>query len=315
MTGFTVAVFDNDPEYIRRFLSFAEGSDSGFNVIGFTDPYALGEYLLNAKIAVLLFSAENLNEGEISEEIRQVLDHKNIRRVINFAGTQDPAVSEYFICKYQSMPGILAEVADICKDLRAAPAALPENDCTVHGVYCSTSPSLKNKFVLSFEDQRPAGRCLYIESESFSGLRDFLNIPDNKGLPEVIYCLKTTPARVLDVLEMSVFRYKSTDILAAPGFPDDLKVPEPSEWQELLTGILKEHKYSDILIDLTNPLQGFDCLIPFCDEIFLIRSHENHSPGQIEDHKIHEFSSYCQSVSPKLSEHIQIICAHDQEYI
>ncbi len=311
MTGFTLAVFDNDPEYIKRFLSFAESNDSGFDVIGFTDLYALGEYLSNNEIAVLLFSAENLNERDISEKC--LLDHKNIRRVINFAGMQDPAVSEYFICKYQSMPKILAEVTNICDDLCTAPAASPGNDCIVHGVYCSSSLSLKNRFVFSFADRMSAGRCLYIESENFSGLRGFLNIPDNKGLSEVIYCLKTTPARISDVLEMSVFRFKNIDILASPVFPDDLKVPEPSEWQELLAKILQEHKYSEILIDLTNPLQGFECLIPFCDEICLIRFHEGHSADQLEDHKIREFSSYCQGISPKLHGHIQVICAHDEE--
>ena len=106
MTGYTLAVFSDSPDYIHRFLAYCRDRDNFFDISGFTDLQALKDFLAGCSIDILLlprylYQTETINKSD------------NIKAIVCLGEQRDLNSSPKEINMYQPMGNILDDLKNI----------------------------------------------------------------------------------------------------------------------------------------------------------------------------------------------------------
>lgn len=264
MAKSTLAAYDSCPLYIERLLRYANSKkNSAFDIIGFTDPEALDDYLKRSEKTVLLISL-NDDETSVEQAIKVLTSNSDLfviflgeQRLADRINSEIPGGIKKMTCinKYQSADNIMAEISAQLEDLNIGPDS-PIYDLHVAGIY---SPVDKVSHVrlapvimrrLTGSENGEKNKVLYINLEPFSGANRWLDYPKNTGMSDVIYFYKTNRRKLAETLGKVKGSYCGMDVLTAPVNPDDLEELSEEDWPDFLATLSVAGGYQYILIDL-----------------------------------------------------------------
>ncbi len=264
MAKSTLVVYDSCPSYIERLLSYANSKkNSAFDIVGFTDPEALNDYLKRNEKTVLLISL-NDDEDSIGQAIMILTSNSNL--FVIFLGEQqlaDRISSEIpgglkktaCINKYQSADNIMAEIGAQLEDFDIRSGDRIKN-LHVAGIYSPVdkvshvrlAPVIMKRLVKTENGDK--NKVLYINLEPFSGANKWLDYPKNTGISDLIYVYKTNRRKLAETLTKLRGSYCGMDVLTAPVNPEDLEELSEEDWPDFLATLSMTGGYQYILVDM-----------------------------------------------------------------
>jgi len=112
MSGYVLAVFDDSPDYINRFLMyFNNKKDLPFEIMGFTNSAALDEYLSGGTVDILLLSRdcydryqmEIIKESEEDTRAGLMKGPDSVKEIVILGEQQDMNAEPKVLDRFRSM--------------------------------------------------------------------------------------------------------------------------------------------------------------------------------------------------------------------
>lgn len=262
-------VCDPDRDYAEVFSHFVDRKEGGrFDVMAFTKPDALREYLSYGGFDILVVSEAfiesgegmNVPEGEIPARSTYILSEE--RETCGFVFPS--------IYKYQSTEKILKQIMQSYDKKRGSMAkkGLPVR---ITGIYSPVKRCGKTTLSLCLSRILAEKKSvLYLNFEELCGeafLRKDSN-PDAAGISDVLYrCALKEPSGCLSDIEIQ--NHDGFDYLAAPDCPDDIHSADCSILKFIVEEFSKTGVYREIIIDLGDALAEPEKVLDICDEIIM----------------------------------------------
>lgn len=249
-------------EVLTRYISRREGSN--FNVVGFSKPEALTDFIAREKFSVLLISVsfiEELSEYSASEDVVPedtfILTEEN-----EPGGFKFPE-----IYKYQSTQHILCQIKrSIDKKGGGGVARLKKTQAI--GVYSPLGRCGKTSYALSkARELSNSYRTLLLTLDRYSGYDAFENDEGCAGISDLLYLSATTGVASWREL----YRAKTEvnlDIIGEARCKEDILETEPDEIIRCIKDI-KNTGYQKIVVDIGGLVKSPETLLAECDEIYM----------------------------------------------
>lgn len=290
------AVYDSDPEYIKRFLDYAE--DHHFRwieLIGFTDLKALKKYLDKNKIGLLLFSMEEMigqNRGfeETERECENFAAHKNTELFVYLGERRNSKSVVEHIHKYQPASRIFAELRELLFSEEAEEAeGRPASDGPeLLGIYSPGQDAGTLQVALDTAEAASARKeVLLIDMDRFSLLPEIAGVSPDCSLSDLIYFYRTNPLRLKEGLLEKRKRYESIDVLRGPEDMEDLEELKEKDWPDFLKTLADAGGYETIVIHLGEAFRNQESIFDLCSSIYTPLA-ENEESRQ----KMYKFAQY-----------------------
>lgn len=262
-------VCDPDRDYAEVFSHFVDRKEGGrFDVIAFTKPDALREYLSYGGFDILVVSESfieigegmNVPEGEIPAKSTYVLSEE--RETGDFIYPS--------IYKYQSTEMILKQIMHNY-DKKRNSAVRKGSPVRVTGIYSPEKRCGKTTLSLNLARILAEKRSvLYLNFEEFCNeefLRKEIN-PAAAGISDLLYkCAVDEAEECLEGIEIQ--NRDGFDYLAAPSCPDDIHSADCSVLRFIVEEFSKSGLYREIVIDLGDALADPEKILEVCDEIIM----------------------------------------------
>ena len=256
-----LAVYDPCRVYLERFVSFASGQNEfGYKVRGYTDLSILAEQLQEEKIDAVLLA--------LDEQCRLSFQENVITGLNRFGGTvlfmgRQQGSSEWstflkeagfhgevrYIWRYQSAREILRQIKGFLLEDReeeTAPAA--DTPLFLAGMYSPVDKVSHPEAAAAILKEQ--GRVLYLNLEQFSGCSAVMDHACS-SLSDILYCYKTTPGKLSEILFKSTGHAYGMDVLTAPDDLADLEELSEKEWPEFLRAVTRAGDYHYIFLDMS----------------------------------------------------------------
>ena len=273
MSGPVLAVFDDSPDYVNRFLEYAgERRDLPFEVHGFTQMDALEKYVASHGSCILLISAEEAferDEEQTLEERVEKLVLKMGERCIYLGERRNSSSTVKHICKYQSANKILDELTAFCREKAfCTEDADPAAEADVTGIYLPVySEAYLEKILLAANNAAEGKRTLFISLRRFSGLERRLGGCIGAGLSDVIYYYKVNKGMMKEAIEREKFRMNAVDVLTCSSNLEDLD--EIEDWPAFLKALAVAGGYQKIILDMGEAMRNLEEAFDMCSGIYI----------------------------------------------
>jgi cellulose biosynthesis protein BcsQ len=261
-----IAVCDRDIEYAHRLMEYMNHKNSVFmKAAAFSEESSIVEYGSRNKISLLLISEDMLNEKTSSINAKKKVVLMESRGSSEFSETQN-------IYKYQSAENIVREVMSSyeAENMILKSEAVWRGKKRIICVYSPVGGARKTTFALALGQilarQVPV---LYINLESFSGLREILGLSCQGDLGDLLYYAaqkETDPVAKLPFLTETV---QELDVIPPVQSPDDLREISSSKLMELFSEILSRTAYETLIIEPGNEIQDIADIFEYCSEVYI----------------------------------------------
>lgn len=276
---------------------------------------SLGEYIMRRReLAVRIHTCSNMEQVMIFVEkqpihillvdelydqaTRQTIGAEKIF-VLTKGTCRDLSETEQEIFKFQSADAILAEIFASCcmsgqpKILRETGRKQPK----LIAVYSPIHRIGKTTFAVAYAKEcTKAGATLYLNLETYSGTGARFARAEGKNLADILYYMRQ---------ESSVFGMRMAAVIQKMGeldyvppflFSSDLKEVSEGEWHQLLDAILEQTIYENVVLDLSESVQGLISILERCDVIYL--------PVLEEDYALAKLSQFEEELECQQAEEI-----------
>lgn len=263
----TLAVYDPDQFYLERLLGRLRSSDGlSMEVAGFTDIDILWDCLRNNYVKALLISQPETKalEEDVKNVLKAVVADRNLvvmllgdpESSLELAAAINEGAEIKCIDKYQSVNNIAEEVKGYVK--RTGSFAPRDNGkdyklCLMYSpIDKVTHPEMAASLFRSLKEESTSElRGMYINLESFSGMRRIMDRVGEGSVSDAIYYYKTNPARLPELLRRARGSYAGMEVLLAAACLDDIKELSPESWPDFLAQVARCCSVNIMLLDIS----------------------------------------------------------------
>ena len=271
MSAFTLAICDDSPDYVSRFLTYVKSTRLlPFKVIGFTNPKPLEDYLSGGVVNILLLSGTfSTPDSFIHPEPFQGNNAKNINLIVRLGEQQNFENSTDCIYKYQSMRAICEKLLVIYRDLAGENEAFKTSGPEVYGVFSHFSSAERILLALSLSKARPDERTLFLDADPFAGFSALGASDEAGGFSDLIFSYRSDPSGLKNTLLNASFCAHETDIVFGLSDPADCREISSDEWPLFLKALSKEGGYSSIILGLSQVMFPPEDFMDLCSNVYV----------------------------------------------
>ena len=293
MSKFTLAVYDDSPVYVNRFLAFIKSTlNLPFQVIGFTSPYTLESFLSGNVVNILLLSVKDATESDNAGVYQDYYANSSIKRIVMLGEQQELENQTDYIFKYQSMRSICEKLLLIYRSTPGT-AQAAQAGVNILGVYTLQAPEKRIRFALSLSKSASLlPPVLFIEPDRFSGLAELLGEASGKTLSDAIFTYITAPAELSRTLQGAVISDGGVDILSGLAGLDDMAEIDSFKWSDFINALADAGGYSSIVLDIPDSLPDLEACFNLCGKIYLCGGADG---DPLSECRRREFSRYFES--------------------
>lgn len=244
-------ILDDNENYAVRLTDYINGRQAlAYPAMAFTSYEAVRECSDRYKIKILISGIE-LDDAKVSDTgadiFIQLLDNKGFN-------------DENGVCKYQSADNL---VKDIVSHIDDYVVPVRNNKAKVTGIYSPAGKCFKTSIALLCAIcSAKKEKCIYINFEQFSGLRDVLPM-QRGGLSEALYYFKLREHGMYGKIMSCMDRSYDFDYFAPVDCPDDISDLEDNDLKEFINMLVSDGGYERVIIDWGNmfgkPWKMFEC--------------------------------------------------------
>lgn len=260
-----LAIYDPCRVYLERFVSYAsEQQDVSCKAQGYTDLCILAQKLQERKIDAVLLAVDD-NCIQMFQENESLIAGLNwLDGKVLFMGRQyGNSDSEWktvlkeagyekeirYICRYQSAQEILRQVRVMILQSRQEGESLESDQpFSLAGLYSPADKRSHPRTAAAI--LKDCKKPLYINLEQFSGLSSCVK-GDVSTISDILYCYRTTPGKLAEVLFRTVGHGFGMDILTAPDDLADLEELGEKDWPVFLRAVAGAGDYQTIFLDMS----------------------------------------------------------------
>ena len=216
------------------------------------------------KLHILIIDEEFLYEE------RQMLDAEQTF-VLTKDGCKDLGEKEKEIYKFQSADKILSEVFEAYCGQSENSLLKRKNkqEKMLIAVYSPIHRIGKTAFAIALgKELAKTGRTLYLNLEEYADVEGRFIRAEGKNLSDLLYFMRQEEDTALRVSTMIAHM---GDLEYIPPFlnGEDLREISSEEWQNLLSFLLDETIYENVILDLGEGIQGLLKILKFCDKVYM----------------------------------------------
>ncbi len=191
--------------------------------------------------------------------------------VLTAEGCADLGDREIEIFKYQSADGIFAQVVKtyFAEKGNGLIGRIPGRGGRLYGVFSPIHRIGKTEFAIAAgEELAGIGRTLYVNLEEFPDIGGRFERAEGENLADLLYYMRQDEDKAL---HLSAVTRHMGDLEYIPPAPvgTDLLGILPEEWMTLLTFLLNETPYENVVLDIGEGLQGVPGILAECDRVFM----------------------------------------------
>ena len=263
-----LALLDSNTVYMKRLQRYLEDNRGiPFTICAFTGEDKMKEYLEREAIDYLI----------VSEDLK--IEHKKIGRVMTLydEGQNDG------LYRFTSGDRIVERLKDIIGKEEFEAEADDTIKTSFVGCYSPVSRTLKTSFCMVLGQMLAKKyKVLYLNFESYSGMRFEGVIPERNDLSDLMYYFDNLKDEFADKLKSSVIHINNLDIIYPAFCYTDISYISGNRWDEFLTELSSLKLYDYIILDLSDYLQGlFDSFLLKCSVIYTLTANDQKAQNKI----------------------------------
>lgn len=177
------------------------------------------------------------------------------------------------IYRYQKagniMRAILAELEE--ETLKSKSSLVSITGTKIIGVYTPVRRSMQTSFsILLGQLLAAAGRTLYINTEGYSGFRTLFGRELKPDITDLMFLAKKEGEVFLRMLESMVQRIGRLEYIPPASAFIDLVSVKKEQWLQLLREVRRDGRFSYLIIDMSEQVQGMFQILEECDIVYTI---------------------------------------------
>lgn len=282
-----MVICDEDQEYAARLVDYLNLKDGfPFDVRCFSELDQFLNFEKKQRVELLLCSME------IGKELPYESNYKRILLEDHY----DEFFNEWDrLWKYQSCEEMISSLMEILSKAEMEYNHLcRKRNLKMIGFYTPVKRSLQTTFAITLgEHLGKREKCLYINMESNSGIRNLLNLNFKKDLSDILYDLQLSKKGSEFYLVSVVSKYNNLFIMPDMENHNDLIGVSENEWMDFLKKIEVETDFEYLLLDLSDGVRGLYEILQQCNRIYEMQIDSEISLYKIEQyHKQLKLSGY-----------------------
>lgn len=290
MARWSVAVFDDSADYIRRMVEYANSEkEKGFELAGFSDTEALDRYLEGKIVDILLFSMEDLVEKKENreEDYERFLSHPNVREFIYFGERRNSKTTLRHINKYQPAGKILEELGEVLRSKSGEPEIwVPDRKGAKGNLICVYAPAGENGmslYALQIAELKSVRkRVLFIDLDRFSLIAESAGSGADSSVSELIFYYKTNRGKLGECLREKRRRINNLDFLSSPEDMEDIGELPEEEWPAFLGALAENGRYEIVVVFTGETFRKPEYLFDAAGRIYLLQTADPMSARKME---------------------------------
>lgn len=260
-----MAICDGQKGYTDQLITlFQEKKELPFEIHGFTKNESLRKFCNDHKIALLLISEPEYQEGLQKEEIDRILVLQDGTGIL----PEDVAV----VNKFQPAGALYREIMKVYGEGEKIVPFQSTKRAAIQliGVYSPLHCCLQTTFALTAGQLlAKKKKTLYMNFECFSGFETLLGKRFGGNLSDVLYYYDCAREKLVYKLESIVQKMGGLYYIPpADSYEDFRDVRE--EWIFIITQIAEAGGYEAVVLDLTEHVRGVYSLLEMCDKIYTL---------------------------------------------
>ncbi len=259
-----LAVYDPDPEFVFRFMEYANLHASvPLDVQAFTAEESLRRANEKTPPEVLLISSKVMKE-----------ELKNLSfgaLAVLLEERQEDSGELPGIYKYQPPEELLRQVLSLGgRKQLPSPGEPGKRKMEKIGVYSPVGRTRKTSFALTMGQILARNHAvLYLNLETFAGFEQLLSERYDRTLSDLLFLAGQKEADLKDKLPGIVRNLQNLDYVPPVLSPEDLQSAGPEEWINLFRKLEEQTGYDVLLLDFGEAVQDLPHLLSECDRIYL----------------------------------------------
>lgn len=184
---------------------------------------------------------------------------------------RDLGGKEKEIYKFQSADKILSEVFEAYCGQSENNLLKRKNkqEKMLIAVYSPIHRIGKTAFAIALgKELAKAGRTLYLNLEEYADVEGRFIRAEGKNLSDLLYFMRQEEDTALRVSTM-IAHMGDLEYVPPCLIGEDLREITPEEWQNLLSFLLDETIYENVILDLGEGIQGLPEILKFCDKVYM----------------------------------------------
>lgn len=210
------------------------------------------------------------------------------KHIVMVGGETEREIRDDAMSKFTPMPVAMQRVREALKGtdtslpgrIRTAQKLMTIGVYSPGNQYCQTLVSLTLGQLLARE-----GRTLYINFESFSGLRAMPKLQFDSSLEDLLYFVSEHPEKISSKLTMTARNLGGAEIVPPIRNYESFQEIRGSEWLQLLDAVRKWTDYTYLVLDLSESLSGLADILTDCDLVYALQ----YARGALSEVKLQDF--------------------------
>ena len=291
-----LAICDPEQEYAYRLMdALSRKEDFPFEILTFTSVERLRESLAQAPLQ-LLVTAQSAFCPEMADW--------PVSRILILLENGGPVGADFpGISKYSSVSRITKRIMEEAASAGSIPflpaAAAGRPACVFLGFYTPVGRCLQT--TLAFTAGQLLARkerVLYLNFESCSGLSAMLGRQFDTDLSDLLYHLDEPADALLSRLYQMKETVNGMDLLPPAFSSFDVFRTGQEEWMRLLE-VLQTSRYSRVILDLSDGVQGLFEILRLCQTVYTIVKEDRFAQAKLEQYRLLLEKTDCPEVPEK----------------
>lgn len=257
-----LAICDSDSAYTRAFVDFLRSQrNTGFTYLGFSNAEELIKHL-DPKDDLILLTSDRCIEKRIG----------NYHKVLLFLTETREETDDVSIYKYQKITDIITEISVKCKEfpLLTNTGNLLFGKSKLFSVYSPVKRSGKSMFAAVLSGILARERSvLYLNLEASCGFEWAFAKEGNLDISDMIYDIRQEKTDIEFRLARSIQNNGYFDYLPPAPTAEDIRTIKYEELLELFRLLSGLNRYSAVVIEFDELLDGYMSVLSECDKVFM----------------------------------------------
>lgn len=297
MSRYICAVLADSPDYVNRFLMYFKlNRNPSFEVIGFTSQKALGDYLSDSMVDILLLSRDfeyknnKLTKREEEPATGLTLHLANVKRIVFLGEQQDLSSIPGQINCFRSMKEISQDIAEIVSELKSGEDRLSEKPPDIYSLYSMTRSQDPAEFAERLAGAFPEdSHVLYMDLDTFSGLAIRLGAPVISAMSDCVFSYLSDRDLFRDTLTSSIRSRGRISILCAPVCLKDLDEISSLGWSDFLNQTAWIGGFDKIIINISDSCRDMPGIFGISREIYIFDNGQSNEYTQSRAAAFHRY--------------------------
>ncbi len=291
-----LAICDSEQEYAYRLMdALSRKEDFPFEILTFTSAERLRESLSQTPLQLLVIA-----QSAFRPEMR---DWPITRILILLENSEATEPDLPWISKYTSVSRItkrIMEEAASAGSIPFLPAAITgQKACSFLGFYTPVRRCLQT--TLAFTAGQLLARkerVLYLNFECYSGLSAMLGRQFDTDFSDLLYHLDDPDEALLSRLYQMTETVNGMELLPPAFSSSDIFRTRQEEWMRLLE-VLQTSRYSCVILDLSDSVEGLFEILRLCRTIYTIVKEDRFAQAKLEQYRLLLEKTNCPEVQDK----------------